>query len=204
MSSMLNMGIVVCMLPIVWLTSRFAPEYIWYSIPASIWLLLLITLGTTWYISRRNKGLHWFFLTQTSSNIHWITYSVKFEKEDVEIKLNKLLSFIESYKFPRKLYLDIHHCLEELMYNEVEMASITGKHGAFDISIHNQQEKISVIIKDVGKPYNPIIKYSPNHIDDIDPSQLSMLLVNGLCENINYKYMNGLNCLYLNFEKKIR
>lgn len=202
MSSMINIGMVACMLPLAWLVSRFAPEYLWYSMPAGVWLLLIVTMAATWIISRRTKGLHWLYLMETTAHQHWITYSVNYETKDVERKLGELLGFLERYKLPRKLHLNLYHCLEELMYNEVEMARLTQKNGTFDISVNNQEDKLSIIIKDVGKPYNPIVKYIPNHIDDVDESQLSMLLVNGLCENINYKYMNGVNCLYLNFEKK--
>lgn len=200
-SYMINIGMVVCMLSLSWLASRFAPEYIWYAMPVGMWLLLLITMVVTWIISRRNKGLHWFYLMQTSACRHWVTYSVNYQTDDVGKKLSELLGFVDRCNLSRKLHMNIQHCLEELMYNEVEMASLTKKKGTFDISVNNQEDKISVIIKDVGKPYNPTIKYIPNHIDDVDESQLAMLVVHSLCKNVTYKYMNGVNCIYLNFEK---
>lgn len=202
LSTMLAVGIIVCILPLMWLASLFAPEYLWYSMPVGMWLLLFITMLTTWFISRRTKGLHWFYLTRMHSDYHWVTYSVNYDMEDVGVKLNNLLEFIDTFKLPRKLHVSVHHCLEELMCNEVEMARFTQKEGTFDIIVNNQKDKISMIVKDVGKPYNPVIKYLPDNLEDITQSQLSMMLVNRFCQDVNYKYMNGVNYLYLNFEKE--
>lgn len=201
MSITISVGMFVFVLSLVWITSLFAPEYLWYSIPFALWLLLLFTAVTNKIISLHTKGVHWFFLTQMHSNYRGVTYSVKYETGDVGRKLDELLDLTHRFKLPPKLHLAIEHCLEELMRNEVEMAHYTKKVGTFDISMNDQEDKIYIIIKDAGKPYNPITKYIPNTIDDVDESKLSMLLVNSLCKNLTYKYMNGVNCLYLNFEK---
>ena len=65
----------------------------------------------------------------------------------------------------------------------LDMGKETGQSGAFDVSLQNLQERLTVIIKDVGKAYNPPVSHQ-------------------YCNDVNYQYLNGLNCLYLNFLKR--
>lgn len=67
--------------------------------------------------------------------------------------------------------------------HELDMGKETGQSGAFDVSLQNLQERLTVIIKDVGKAYNPPVSHQ-------------------YCNDVNYQYLNGLNCLYLNFPKE--
>jgi hypothetical protein len=53
----------------------------------------------------------------------------------------------------------------------------------------------------VGKAYNPLVSYQPGQHDVIDEEQIGLDIVKGLCDEVNYKYANGLNCLYLNIKK---
>lgn len=73
----------------------------------------------------------------------------------------------------------VQECMEELILQELEMGKTSGRTGAFDVSMLNLRQRLTVIVKDVGKAYSPQLKHH--------------------CEDINYQYQNGLNCLYLNF-----
>ena len=46
-----------------------------------------------------------------------------------------------------------------------------------------------------------LVSYRPELLDNIDEEQIGMIMVQSLCDEINYKYANGLNCLYLNIKK---
>ena len=80
-----------------------------------------------------------------------------------------------------EICLYVQECLEELILKELEMGKASGRTGAFDVSVLDTEQRLTVIIKDVGKAYNPRLTHH-----DAD---------------INYQYQNGLNCLYINFEK---
>ena len=54
---------------------------------------------------------------------------------------------------------------------------------------------ISLILAD----WNPIYKYTDSELEDIDVSNLRRAILTRLCKNINHKYMNGINCIYLNY-----
>ena len=79
--------------------------------------------------------------------------------------------------------MNVWHCLKELTRHELDMGKETGQSGAFDVSLQNLQERLTVIIKDVGKAYNPPVSHQ-------------------YCNDVNYQYLNGQNCLYLNFPKR--
>ena len=96
----------------------------------------------------------------------------------------------------------VQECMEELILQELEMGKASGRTGAFDVSMLNLRQRLTVIVKDVGKAYNPQVKHQQNTGEDFDEQELYMNMVNHYCGDITYQYQNGLNCLYLNFPKE--
>ena len=74
LSSIIEFGPLLIMLPIVGFIANVMPDYLWYSIPLGLWVLLLITIGAIYLYSRRGEKQHWLFLTPT--NIHQGTYTI--------------------------------------------------------------------------------------------------------------------------------
>ena len=72
--------------------------------------------------------------------------------------------------------------LDILLVMVMDMGKKSRRSGAFDVSAQNLQERFTIIFKDVGKAYNPLIGQQ-------------------YCNDSNYQYQNGLNCLYMNFPK---
>ena len=176
LSSIIEFGPLFIMLPTVWLIATIMPDYLWYSIPLGLWILLLITIVGIYLVSRRGEHLHWLFLTPTDR-------------------------YIVGTNSDHAALISIQHCIEELVYHELEMGSETGRTGAFDISVQNQPGRLTVIIKDVGKAYNPQLTYHTNNNEDVDENMLYMSITQHYCKDIIYQYKNGINCLYLNFPK---
>lgn len=183
MASFIEFGPLVIMLPVVWLIATLMPDGFWYSIPLGLWILLLITIGIIYMKSRRGQHLHWLFLTPNDSQQGTFTVSVWFnDEEDTKSKLLMIQEYIRSLNLNPTTLVSVQECLEELIGQELEMGKASGRTGAFDISILDLKQRLTVIVKDVGKAYSPQLKHH--------------------CEDINYQYQNGLNCLYLNFEKE--
>lgn len=90
---------------------------------------------------------------------------------------------IASLDLNKDTAMNVLHCLKELIRHELDMGKEIGQSGAFDVSLQNLQKRLTVIIKDVGKAYNPPVSHQ-------------------YCNDVNYQYLNGLNCLYLNFPKE--
>ena len=183
LSSVIQFGPLVIMLPVVWLTSSVRPDYFWYSIPLGLWILLLITDGCIYVLLRRGEKLHWLFLTPTKTLYETYTVSICFDEDDARGKLQLLQDHIASLDLNNDTAINVWQCLKELTRHELDMGKETGRSGAFDVSLQNLQERLTVIIKDVGKAYNPPV----SHL---------------YCNDVNYQYLNGLNCLYLNFPKE--
>ena len=183
LSSVIQFGPLVIMLPVVWLISIVMPDYFWYSIPLGLWILLLITDGCIYVLLRRGEKLHWLFLTPTKTLYETYTVSICFDEDDARGKLQLLQDHIASLDLNNDTALNVWHCLKELTRHELDKGKETGQSGAFDVSLQNLQERLTVIIKDVGKAYNPPVSHQ-------------------YCNDVNYQYLNGLNCLYLNFPKE--
>ena len=201
LSSVIEFGPLIIMLPIVWLIATIIPDYLWYSIPLGLWILLLITVVGIYLVSRKGEHLHWLFLTPTDVRQGTYSISIPFSESDVKSKLTLLQRYIVGTNPDQSTLISIQHCIEELVYHELEMGLQTGRTGAFDISIQNQPERLSVIIKDVGKAYNPQLAHHATNNEDIDENKFYMSITQHYCKDIIYQYKNGLNCLYLNFPK---
>jgi anti-sigma regulatory factor (Ser/Thr protein kinase) len=162
---------------------------------------MFITLGISFFMSRRKVATHRIYLISTIGNIDSFAVSVKFDFNDVNSKLQDLLLYVRIFDLGEKRMEKIQHVLEEIMFHLYNMGVHEKKQGTFDVSIIDQPERFSIIVKDVGKAYNPLVSYRPGLLDNIDEEQIGMIMVQSLCDEINYKYANGLNCLYLNIKK---
>ena len=182
LASIIQFGPLIIMLPVVWFIATARPDYFWYSIPLGLWGLLLMTDGCIYVLLHRGEKLHWLFLTPTETPDGTYTVSIRFDEEDAKRKLRLLQDHITGLNLDETTLIQVRRCLEVVTRHEVDMGKKSGRSGAFDVSAQNLQERFTIIFKDVGKAYNPLIGQQ-------------------YCKDSNYQYQNGLNCLYLNFPK---
>jgi hypothetical protein len=99
-------------------------------------------------------------------------------------------------------------CAEEMMNCIVGMVDNESKsdNHFFDIRIMEmmddkgvQAHGILIFVKWRGKSVNPICDLAPNPDLVMKGSNLSLLLVNKLCDDIDYNYRNGVNCITIKF-----
>jgi len=166
-----------------------------------MWTLLCLTLGIPFFLSRRDVGIHRIYLISTVGNLDSYTVSVNYDFNEVNTKLYDLLFYIHIFDIGKERMVKVRHILEEIMFHQYNMGKKERKQGSFDVSIIDQPERFTIIVKDVGKAYNPLVSYQPGLNEDVDEEKLRMVLVQGICDKVNYKYTNGLNCLYLNIKK---
>ena len=62
-----------------------------------------------------------------------------------------------------------------------------------------QTQGIQIFVKWRGKSVNPICNLAPNPDLMLAGNNLSLLLVNKLCDDIDYNYRNGVNCITIKF-----
>ena len=165
--------------------------------------VLIPFLACSYWIpsSRRKVAIHRIYLISTIGNLDSFSVSVRYDFDDVDSKLNDLLFYVSIFDIGEERMTKVQHVLEEIMFHQYDMGKKEQKQDSFDVSIIDQPTRFSIIVKDVGKAYNPLVSYQPGQHDVIDEEQIGLDIVKGLCDEINYKYANGLNCLYLNIKK---
>ncbi len=196
-ASIINVGMLACIVPIVFLSTLFFPDYIWLSMSISMWIVLLASVASVFTISKRHKGLHWLFLTPKADESSMISVSVKYDRADASAKVDEVMLILESRGLDR--CSGVKHCLEEVLVNEVEHGIATGRQDGFDVFSSFHDGKVTIILKSVGAPFNPLNAYDGQ--DDME--KIRMDIVKGYSSDNNYKYMNGVNCLYINIDTKL-
>ena len=70
--------------------------------------------------------------------------------------------------------------------------------------IIDKEKVFTVVLKSKGPLRNPIYKFSNKEVLDIEESNMRRAVLSRVCKNISHKYMNGINCIYLNYNRKRR
>jgi hypothetical protein len=91
--------------------------------------------------------------------------------------------------------------LKELVYEIVETNTDRQQDETFDVRVIDKRDVFTVVLKSKGPLRNPIYKYSDSEVMDIDDSNMRRAILSRVCKNINHKYMNGINCIYLNYHR---
>ena len=201
LASAMQIAMAACILLPFWALSYWSPTNIWIAFPLGAWMFTGGSVGMAWVLSRREMGTHRIYLIPTIGNIDSYSVSVGYDFDEVQKKLSDLLFYIKIFDLDSKKMNGIEHCLEEIMFHQYNLGQKEGLKGWFDVAVVDQPERFTIVVKAVGKPYNPLVRYQPDTIDDIDEEQLDMIIVQCFGDDISYKYQNGLNCLYLNINK---
>ena len=192
-TSIAQMG---CMVLFVGLLAWVKPEWLWWGFPISVFFLLGIYLVVTLVIHHKNPDAEVMTLIPKTDDGQSLNFSVKYNNDDVQQALENILSFLESCNIESSTSFQINLCCEELMYNIVTYAvnKDADKH-LFDVHIVCHKDTVSVLIKDDGKPFNPILKtVSFNE----DGDGLGLALVNTMAD-MKYKFMYNQNVVFLTF-----
>ena len=195
--SIVQMG---CMVLFVGLLAWIKPEWLWWGFPVSGLFLLGIYLVVTLVIHHKNPDAEVMTLIPKTDDGQSLNFSVKYNNDDVQQALENILSFLESCNIESSTSFQINLCCEELMYNIVTYAvnKDADKH-LFDVHIVCRKDTVSVLIKDDGKPFNPILK-SVSFNEDGDG--LGLALVNTMAD-MKYKFMYNQNVVFLTFMRPI-
>ena len=187
-----SIGIIVVM-------ALYTPELIWYILPVTAWLLLLVMVAMAYVVHRKNQLYAWPTLENTVPSNPAVTFSVPYTSEGIEEFLAQVHPFIEACELPDGFAVDV--ALEELLYEIMETHETSNEDETFDVRIIDKEKELTVVVKSKGPLRNPLYKYSDEEIMDMDENNLRRAILSRLCKNINHKYMNGINCIYLNYSR---
>ena len=187
------------MILFVGLLAWIRPEWLWWGFPVSGLVLLVIYWVATWVIHHRNPDAEVITLLPQAADAQSLNFSVRYQNEDVQQALENISTFLESCDIEPSTSFQINLCCEELMYNIVTYAvnKDADKH-LFDVHVVCHKETVSVLIKDDGKPFNPILT---NVSFNEDGDGLGLALVNTMAD-IKYKFMYNQNVVFLTFKRE--
>lgn len=190
LAGLIQAAILISVLPLAIILPRWNVDWLWYALPVGMTIALIVGALASVYVYRNWKR----------DDTGGFVVSVDYSRESVNRNLDIMTAHLKSLELDSQLETAVNHCVEEIMIHELEMAAQCGMTGCFDIGISRTRDRLTIIVKSIGRAYNPMVEYQPTLTDtDTDPLRLSMMIVEGFCRSIDYRYRNGVNSLYLNF-----
>ena len=188
----------------------FCPEQFWWFFPVGVVIALIACLTIAWAISRHNRLIDHFTLAPKDVDAPYIDYSLKFNEQDAHAAFLDILKFLDICELSKDLSVRTAVCAEEIMNCIVGLVGNKGKseNHFFDVRMMeimddggSQSRGIQFFLKARGKSFNPVRELSLNPESMMTSNALSLLLVNKLCDDIDYNYRNGVNCVVMKFLK---
>ena len=181
------------------LSGLFCPALFWWSFPLLAVALCLAQWAAAWCIQRKDPTVRAPFLEKVFPVEVEVDFPVAFSREAVDLALEKIRALAAICELPSGKGMFMTLCCEELM-NTLLMRKGAGADpdGFIEIRIVDKPDLTRVTVKDVGKPFNPVIRFGD---DEAQEDQLELRLVNRLSDAISYKYLFGINVTYLEFRK---
>jgi len=186
-------GMIVCL----WMAARWLPQAVWWSFPVSAFLVLTVQLACLLFL-RRKKWATDIFLHSSDKDRKFIDLSIEYSVEPVMESIGQVCTFLDRHKVNRMTVMSVNICCEELMLNIVRYQS--HKHNPYmDLHIAVTGQKVSFVLKDAGRPFNPVLLSQENRPEVGDDSHLGLMMVNSVCTTLTHKYMYGQNIVFAEF-----
>ena len=193
-------GQLVTIIAVVWILSVVSPGHVWYGFPLAAFLTLAFQLLYT-YVRSRRQGCRVSALTLIpySEGGHALDLSVHYHQDEVTAALEQVRTFLKDNAIDKSTAMFLEVCCEELMTNIVRHATGRVVHHSFDVHVYANHQKVRIVIRDAGRPFDPISlgKKAVHPISDDDTSNLGLRIAANLVEDISYKYMYGQNSVLI-------
>ena len=191
-----------------WVMEHYFPGQFWWFFTVGVVIALAACLATAWMISRRNPMLDRFTLAPKTIDAPYLDFSLSYNEQDTHAAFLDILKYLEICELSKEQFNRIAVCAEEMMNCVVGMVDNRREsdHHFFDIRIMEimkdkgaQTQGIQIFVKWRGKSVNPICDPALNPDVMMAGSNLSLLFINKLCDDIDYNYRNGVNCVIMKF-----
>ncbi len=202
MSMILSIVQLVAMVVCVWMLAMVSPDMLWWGFPVSGIILLLVTILFSWQKHRQQPQLAVMTLIPQTAGGKSLNFSVRLTQEDVRNALAEIKTFLKASQVSDSTIFNIRLCCEELLNNLIDYAVEKSKDKHFaDIHIRLTDTQVSVLLKDDGRPFNPVFKNKElrEKNADTDYEHLGLRLVTGESSSINYQYRYDQNMVFLTF-----
>lgn len=180
--------------------ARWSSELLWWSFPIATWILFVVQF-IYMLVLRNRKQIREFSIISPSEKKIFLDLSVAYTRESVIEAIGKVCSFLQEHKIPPAIEMEVNICCEELMMNTVLFQSYKTR-SYMDLSLVLEENRIFLVLKDSGRPFNPVLAASTSDMLKSKDGQLGLFLVNRVCTMLSHKYMYGLNVVFAEFDKK--
>jgi Na+-driven multidrug efflux pump/anti-sigma regulatory factor (Ser/Thr protein kinase) len=189
----------LCMVTGLWAFLCWAPYSAWWSFPISAFLLLAMQVVFICVLWRKHYN-HRLLPVEDSDGRQEFELSVEYDIGAVSDAVCQVSRFLEHCGLSAAQIMAVNICCEELMLNIVCHQS--HKNNPYmDLYIAVGGKKICIILKDAGRPFNPVLPTSRNTLESFD-EKLGLALVNNVCTTLSHKYMYGQNVVFAEFIRK--
>lgn len=202
LSLFLSVFQLVLMIGFVWGFSFINSFVLWWGFPSSSVVLLIGLIIYTLVLHEKNKEIRTVTLIPETKDSESFSLSVRMDQKSVNEADKKVTEFLKNQSIDDLTSYKVRLNCEELMHNILNHA-VAGKKEKhyFDVRIRILKDSINVLLKDDGRPFNPVL--SSNNIDmntQID-DKIGLKLVNFTADSISYKYMYDQNVVMLTFPR---
>lgn len=200
LSLILSVAQLVLMVAFVWSFSYISSVALWWGFPVSAFILTLGLILYTVFLHEKNPDLNVGTLIPKHEKDPALNISVRMDEEDVIEAEHKISSFLNEQGIDGLTTYEVRLSCEELMNNIVRHTKEKQpeKH-YFDLHIRSNDKEVNVLLKDDGRPFNPILKEKIQMTPDLNYDKLGLKVVNSVSSTINYKYMYDQNMVLLTF-----
>ena len=210
----LSIGVILSEPPFIlatlWVMEHYFPGQFWWFFTVGVVIALAACLATAWMISRRNPMVDRFTLAPKTVDEPYLDYSLNYDEQEARSAFLDILKYLDICELSKGLSNRIAVCAEEIMNSLIGLKTQEGmscRH-FFDVRMMeimddagSQSRGIQFFLKARGKSFNPVRELSLNPESMMTGNALSLLLVNKLCDHIDYNYRNGVNCVVMKFFK---
>lgn len=178
----------LAIIPFMYVFARVAPGLIWGSFLAGEVAVLLTIVAITGFIRKRDKSVAPLTLLPDSRQDRLLDLSISRDKKDFKELLSSVETFLEQNGVDSSAGNRVKLCIEELVRNVIRHGYSDSKKHYIDIRIHLREKQTNICITDDGIPFNPI-RYDKQE-------GLGLLIVKGICQDLEYKYLFNQNRVF--------
>ncbi|MDO4757215.1 MAG: MATE family efflux transporter [Parabacteroides sp.] len=194
-----SVGQFILMATVLYAMIHWNPTYLWWSFPIASWMLFILQMMYMLRL-RHQQRISALSIIPVTPRKNVLDLSVAYEEEAVLNTIHRICLFLEENEVDLLMQMEINICCEELMLNIVRYQTYKTR-SYMDLSVSLMEDKVLFVLKDSGRPFNPVLAVrSPEMLIEED-TPLGLFLANSVCKELTHKYMYGLNVVFAEFRK---
>lgn len=195
LSMLLAFGQLLIMVIVVGATAHWYPQLLWWGFPFSALILIGVQLAVTITIHSRYPQVSPFTLIADDIPGQSLDISIDYNMEAFALALNDIRTFLTRGGMTQQQENEAMLLFEETMKNVIQHSTGHVTRHSFDMNFRLTDNQLSMVMKDAGRPFNPLIMMQEMH-NRIDYDHLGLTLASNQIGNLSYKYMFGQNILF--------